>query len=127
MHTGRVNPKQRLEDQGFDGAGPVAYNLCEAALVEAAIARGEGHLGVGGALLVRTGQFTGRSPKDKFVVRRPSVENTIWWDNNRPLAADAFERLFADMVAHLKGRALFVQDLYAGADPAHRLDVRVIT
>ncbi len=127
MTAGRVNPRHRLEDQGITGLGSVAYNLIEPALVQAALVRGEGTLGRGGAFLVATGQFTGRSPKDKFVVRTPSVEDKIWWDNNTPMAPDAFERLHADMLAHLKGRDVFVQDLHAGADPAHRLDVRVIT
>ena len=127
MTAGRVNPKHRLEDQGITGLGAVAYNLIEPALVQASVARGEATLGQGGALLVSTGQFTGRSPKDKFVVRSAGVENTIWWENNKPMAPDAFERLHADMLAHMKGRDYFVQDLYGGADPAHRLDVRVIT
>jgi phosphoenolpyruvate carboxykinase (ATP) len=127
MTRGRVNPRQRLEDQGISGLGSVAYNLNEPALVQAALTRGEGTLGRGGAFLVATGQFTGRSPNDKFVVSTPAVENTVWWDNNAPMAQDAFERLHADMLAHLKGRDVFVQDLHAGADPAHRLDVRVVT
>ncbi|PKP73438.1 MAG: phosphoenolpyruvate carboxykinase (ATP) [Alphaproteobacteria bacterium HGW-Alphaproteobacteria-6] len=127
MTDGRVNPSQRLEDQGITGLGHVHYNFCEAALVEAALKRDEGTLGQGGALLVTTGKHTGRSPKDKFVVRRPSVEQTIWWDNNRPMAPEAFARLHADMLAHMAGRDYFVQDLYAGADPEHRLDVRVVT
>jgi len=127
MMAGRVNPRQRLEDQGITGLGEVAYNLIEPALVQAALQRGEGALGKGGALLVTTGKFTGRSPRDKFVVRTPSVENTIWWENNAPMAPDAFDRLYDDMCAHMKGRDYFVQDLYGGADPAHRLDVRVVT
>jgi phosphoenolpyruvate carboxykinase (ATP) len=127
MTTGRVNPAKRLEDQGFGACGTVYYNLDEAALMEEAVKRSEGTLGKGGALLVSTGKHTGRSPKDKFVVRRPSVERTIWWENNAPMAPDAFARLKADMTAHMKGRDYFVQDLYAGADPAHRLDVRVVT
>ena len=127
MTNGRVNPKASLEDQGISGLGNVYYNYIEPALVEAAVARGEGRLGKGGAFLCTTGQFTGRSPKDKFVVRTPSVENTIWWENNAPMAPDAFDRLHADMLAHMKGRDYFVQDLFGGADPAHRLDVRVVT
>ena len=127
METGRVNPKQKLEDQGITGLSHVYYNLLENALIEAALTRGEGHLGKGGTLLATTGKHTGRSPKDKFVVRTPSVEHTIWWENNKPMTPEAFEALRADMLAHLKGRDAFVQDLYAGADPAHRLDVRVVT
>ena len=64
MTFGRVNPQFRLEDQGIAGLGNVYYNLMEPALIEAALKRGEGALGKGGAFLVTTGQFTGRSPKD---------------------------------------------------------------
>ncbi|RID93183.1 phosphoenolpyruvate carboxykinase [Gemmobacter lutimaris] len=127
MTHGRVNPSQTLETQGISGLGTVYYNFIEPALVEAAVQRGEGRLGKGGAFLCTTGQFTGRSPKDKHVVRTPGVENTIWWENNAPMAPDAFDRLHADMLEHMKGGDYFVQDLYAGADPEHRLDVRVVT
>ncbi len=127
MDHGRVNPAQRLQDQGISGLGSVYYNLIEPSLVESAVTRGEGRLGQGGALLVSTGTHTGRSPKDKFVVRTPSVEGSIWWENNAPMTPDAFDLLQADMLAHMVGRDYFVQDLYAGADPAHRLDVRVVT
>ena len=127
MTAGRVNPHHRLQDQGITGLRDVHYNMIEPALVQAAVARGEGVLGIGGAFLCATGQFTGRSPKDKFVVRTPSVEASIWWENNAAMVPDAWDRLEADMLAHMAGRDYFVQDLYAGADPAHRLDVRVVT
>ena len=127
MNNGRVNPNRTLETQGIAGLGNVYYNLLEPALVEAAVSRKEGTLGKGGAFLCTTGQFTGRSPKDKFVVRTPSVEDTIWWENNAPMAPEAFARLKADMLAHMKGRDFFVHDLYTGADPMHRLDVRMVT
>jgi phosphoenolpyruvate carboxykinase (ATP) len=127
MTTGRVNPAHRLEDQGITGTAEVHYNLTEPALIEAALTRDEGTLGRGGTILVSTGQHTGRSPKDKFVVRTPSVDPHIWWDNNAPMEPAAFDVLHADMLSHMTGREYFVQDLYAGADPAHRLDVRVVT
>ncbi|MBP8931095.1 MAG: phosphoenolpyruvate carboxykinase [Paracoccus sp.] len=127
MTEPRVNPNCRLEDQGITGFGNAYYNLLEPALIEAAIQRGEGRLGLGGAFLVSTGAHTGRSPKDKHVVRTPSVENTIWWENNREMTPEAFDRLHADMLAHMKGKDYFVQDLFGGADPALRLDVRVVT
>ncbi|MBC7137826.1 MAG: phosphoenolpyruvate carboxykinase [Defluviimonas sp.] len=127
MTIGRVNPAHRLEDQGITGLGNVYYNQIEPALVEAAVRRGEGRLGKGGALLVSTGARTGRSPKDKFVVRTPAVEDSIWWENNAPMTPEAFDLLHADMLEHMKGRDYFVQDLYAGADPELRLDVRVVT
>ncbi len=127
MTEPRVNPNCRLEDQGITGFGRAYYNLVEPALVEAAIQRGEGRLGLGGAFLVSTGYHTGRSPKDKHVVRTPLVENTIWWENNREMSPEAFDRLHADMLEHMKGKDYFVQDLYGGAAPALRLDVRVVT
>ncbi|MBK0400074.1 phosphoenolpyruvate carboxykinase [Limibaculum sp. M0105] len=126
MQRGIVNPNCRLEDMGIEGVGTVHYNLQEAALVEAAVRRGEGEIGIGGVFLCNTGKHTGRSPKDKFVVREPSVEADVWWENNAPMAPDAFERLYQDMIAHLKGREVFVQDLYAGADATHRLKVRLV-
>ncbi|MDZ7905757.1 MAG: phosphoenolpyruvate carboxykinase [Cypionkella sp.] len=124
---GRVNPAQTLQAQGISGLGHVYYNYSEPRLVQAAVARGEGTLGNGGAFLVSTGQFTGRSPKDKFVVRSAATENTIWWENNAPMTPDAFDALHGDMLAHMQGRDYFVQDLFGGADPAHRLDVRMVT
>ena len=127
MTIGRVNPAKTLDDQGISSLGQVYYNLMEPALIEAAVARGEGHLGRGGAFLCSTGQFTGRSPKDKFVVRSAAVEHSIWWDNNAAMTPQAFDRLYADMLDHMKGRDYFVQDLYAGADPMHRVDVRMVT
>ena len=125
--TTRVNPNCMLKDQGIEGLGQVYYNLLEPALMTEAVARGEGRLGLGGTFLATTGAHTGRSPKDKFVVRTPEVEDTIWWENNRPMAPEAFDRLHADMLAHMKGRDYFVQDLFGGADADNRLDVRVIT
>ncbi|WP_114965282.1 phosphoenolpyruvate carboxykinase [Alkalilacustris brevis] len=127
MTEGRVNPSQRLENQGFNGLGHVWYNLIEPDLVSAALRRDEGTLGIGGTLLVETGTHTGRSPKDKFVVRTAAEEDKIWWENNQPMDAAAFDQLHADMLEHMQEREYFVQDLYAGADPDYRLDVRLVT
>jgi len=127
MAIGRVNPAQTLTEQGISGLGQVYYNLIEPSLIEQALKRGEGHLGKGGSFLVTTGTHTGRSPKDKFVVRTPSVEPHIWWDNNAPMEPSAFDTLHADIVKHMKGNDYFVQDLFGGADQSHRLDVRVVT
>ena len=127
MTHGRVNPQFRLEDQGIGGLGDVYYNLEEPALVEAALKRGEGTLGRGGALLVTTGKFTGRSPNDKHVVRTENVADNIWWENNAAMSPAGFAALHADMLDHMKGRDYFVQDLVGGADPAHAINVRMIT
>jgi phosphoenolpyruvate carboxykinase (ATP) len=127
MTHGRVNSDMTLEHQGIAGLGSVYYNLVEHDLVQASVCRGEARLLPGGAVLATTGKHTGRSPKDKFVVRTPSVEDTIWWENNAPMEPSKFEILHADMLEHMKGKDYYVQDLFAGADPAHRLDVRLVT
>ncbi len=127
MNQGRVNPNKTLEKQGITGLGTVHYNLMEPDLVQASVCRGEAELGNGGTVLVETGKFTGRSPNDKHIVKTASVEANIWWENNREMSAEGFDRLHDDMLAHMKGRDYFVQDLYAGADATHRLDVRLVT
>ncbi|MGB0659482.1 MAG: phosphoenolpyruvate carboxykinase [Mangrovicoccus sp.] len=127
MDNGRVNPAHRLEDQGITGLAAVHYNLMEPALVEAALKRDEGTLGNGGTFLVSTGKFTGRSPKDKHVVKTAGVADSIWWEANAEMSPEAFDVLYADMVEHMKGKEMFVQDLFGGADPEHRLDVRMVT
>ncbi|MEM1004123.1 MAG: phosphoenolpyruvate carboxykinase [Pseudomonadota bacterium] len=127
MTSGRVNPQFRLEDQGIEGLGNVYYNFMEPALIEQALKRGEGTLGIGGAFLVTTGKFTGRSPKDKHVVKTGSVADNIWWENNAAMTPDGFDTLHTDMLAHMKGRDYFVQDLVGGADPTYAINVRMIT
>jgi phosphoenolpyruvate carboxykinase (ATP) len=102
-------------------------NACDAELIELAIARGEGKFSASGALSVETGVHTGRSVQDKFIVRDASTDRTIWWDNNKPLPPAQFDLLWEDFRRHAEGRQLFVQDLYAGASPAHRLNARIFT
>jgi phosphoenolpyruvate carboxykinase (ATP) len=127
MTFGRVNPQFRLDDQGITGLGNVYYNLIEPALIECALTRNEGTLGKGGTFLVTTGKFTGRSPKDKHVVNTPSVADHIWWENNAAMSPEGFDALYEDMLAHMKGRDYFVQDLVGGADPSYAINVRMVT
>ena len=128
MTSGRVNPQFRLEDQGIEGLGNVYYNFMEPALIEEALKRGEGTLGNGGAFLVTTGKFTGRSPKDKFIVRDAQTEGTVNWGGiNQPIDRAHFDAMHARVRAYYHGRDAYVLDCYAGADPAHRLKVRVVT
>ena len=127
MTIGHVNPAFTLTDQGISGLGKVYYNLLEPALIEAALKRDEGTLGIGGSFLVTTGKHTGRSAKDKYVVDTPAVNANIWWENNPPMKPADFDQLHTDMLEHMKDREYFVQDLFGGADPAHRLDVRMVT
>jgi phosphoenolpyruvate carboxykinase (ATP) len=96
-------------------------------LMEAALARGEGTLAENGALVVRTGAFTGRSPQDKYIVLSPETEREVWWGSvNRRLGPDVFDHLMDKAIAYLRGRDLFVFDGYAGADPRERLGLRVV-
>ena len=111
MNHGRVNNNNTLEQQGITGLGAVYYNLQEPALMEFAVSAGEGRLGQGGSLLVSTGKFTGRSPKDKFVVRTANVIDKIWWDNNPPMEPEKFDLLYQDMRQHMQGGRYYVQDL----------------
>ncbi|MGC3938396.1 phosphoenolpyruvate carboxykinase [Roseobacter sp. EG26] len=127
MTHGRVNPHFKLEDQGIRGLGTVHYNLIEPDLIQMALNRGEGNLGKGGAFLVTTGKFTGRSPKDKHVVKTATVADTIWWENNASMSAKGFDALHADMLEHMKERDYFVQDLIGGADAKHAINVRMVT
>jgi phosphoenolpyruvate carboxykinase (ATP) len=127
MTSGRVNPNFRLDDQGISGLGNVYYNYLEPALIQEALKRNEGTLGQGGVFLVTTGKFTGRSPKDKHVVKTPSVEYSIWWENNAAMSPEGFDALHNDMLEHMKGRDYFVQDLIGGSDPTVSINVRMVT
>ncbi|MDX1539891.1 MAG: phosphoenolpyruvate carboxykinase [Geminicoccaceae bacterium] len=126
--VGPVISRFGLEDLGLEAPGTVHWNLPTAPLVEHALRRGEGRLVTGGALACETGHYTGRSPKDKFILDEPGVREAIdWGEVNQPLAKDTLARVWRKARAHAAGRDLFVQDLYGGADPAYRLPVRVIT
>ncbi|HVR97192.1 MAG TPA: phosphoenolpyruvate carboxykinase (ATP) [Thermoanaerobaculia bacterium] len=117
-----------LDKHGITGVRKAYWNLPPARLVELAVQRGEAMLAAEGPLVCDTGQHTGRSPNDKFVVRDPSIEADIWWgDVNRPFEREKFDALLARAQEHLKDRDVWVFDGYAGADPRYRLNVRVIT
>src|SRR5690606_27269879 len=107
-------------------ARAVHHNTSSVELIELAIRRAEGRFACTGALVVETGAHTGRSAQDKFTVRDELTDGTIWWDNNKPMSREHFDVLHRDLLEHFKGRELFVQDLYAGAEPASRLNVRVV-
>src|SRR5260370_42378857 len=93
------------------------WNLGTPQLLEHAIRDQEGTLVNGGAFVVRTGQFTGRSPKDKYVVREKGTEHTVEWGPvNQPMTEEAFDRLHARMLKFWKDQEGYIQDLYGGAD-----------
>ena len=117
-----------LAGTGVHTTRPVHANLAAPQLVEHAIRRGEGRLSADGALLVKTGVHTGRSVQDKFVADEPEVSDEVWWrPGNEKLPPAKFEVLKGRVQAYLQGRELFTQDLYAGADPAHRVRVRLVS
>ncbi len=118
--------RQDLGQLGLKWVDKISWNASAADLYQQAVARGEGRVAEGGAIVVSTGAHTGRSPNDKFVVRDSETSGTIWWDNNKSMSPAHFEALKADFLAHARLKSLFVQDLEAGADPAHRLNTRVI-
>jgi len=118
-----------LSAQGFATSATIHANLGTAALVEHALQKGEGQLTKHGALLVETGKFTGRSVKDKYIVRDASTEETINWGKiNQPMSPEHFATLKADFLAHLTDREeLYVADLFGGSQPEYRVNVRVVT
>jgi phosphoenolpyruvate carboxykinase (ATP) len=117
-----------LERTGVRAGQRVFRNLPATALLEQAIRRGEGTLSIDGALIVRTGTHTGRSVADKFVVDEPETTGDVWWGPvNQKLTREKFTIFRGRVQAYLQGQDLFVQDLYAGADPAYRIRVRLVT
>jgi phosphoenolpyruvate carboxykinase (ATP) len=121
---GRVD----LSAHGIKTTGRVIWDPTTSLLYEHAVVRGEARIAEGGPLAVDTGIHTGRSPQDKFIVREPSSEDRIWWGGNKELAEDTYDRLRDKVTAFLGAEAsLYVVDAFAGADPAHRIAVRVIT
>ncbi|HEX3810344.1 MAG TPA: phosphoenolpyruvate carboxykinase [Rhizomicrobium sp.] len=116
-----------FEQQGFRNLKAVHSNLSVPALYEESIARGEGHLAKNGPFVVLTGQHTGRSATDKFIVRDAASEDQVWWDENRSMTPAHFDALYADMMKFAEGRELFSKDLFGGADLTYRLPVRIVT
>ncbi len=117
-----------VEQQGITNCGKVHYHLTTPQLYEQALLRQEGTVAHLGPLAVYTGAFTGRAPKDRFIVREPDSEGKIGWgDINKPIDSDTFDRLYHRLLAFLQGKDIFVQDCYVGANPAYRLPIRIVT
>jgi phosphoenolpyruvate carboxykinase (ATP) len=106
---------------------PKHHNPAAAELYELAVCHGEGMVASTGALAMRTGTHTGRSAADKFIVRDATTQDNVWWDNNKALSPEHFDVLLGDFLDHAAGADLIAQDLYAGADPEHRLRARIYT
>ncbi|MEM6384109.1 MAG: phosphoenolpyruvate carboxykinase [Pseudomonadota bacterium] len=124
---GARNPHVGLDQAGLSRWGSAFFNFSAPVLYEHAIRNGEAEIVAGGALKADTGRHTGRSPLDKFIVRDTLTGDSVWWDGNQAMQPEHFEALHADFLDHAQGLDLYVQDLWGGADPAHRLPTRIIT
>jgi phosphoenolpyruvate carboxykinase (ATP) len=107
----------------------IHWNLSPAELYEEIVRKDEGRVAHQGPIVAYTGQYTGRSPKDKFVVVDDDTQQQVWWDGGEchQFTAEQYEHLRMRQEAYLQGRSVYVQDCYAGADPTHRLPVRIVT
>ena len=121
-------PEAGLEKQGIETRADLHWNLTTARLVEAAVARGEGKLSADGPLVVETGPHTGRSVRDRFIVRDAETEGSVWWGpSNQDMSPAHFAALKADFLLALRDKEdLYVQDLYGGSQPENRVTVRVV-
>ncbi|MBX7456680.1 phosphoenolpyruvate carboxykinase [Qipengyuania sp. 1NDH17] len=116
-----------LAAQGIETAATIHPNLTSEELTAAALERGEGRRAKDGPLVVETGKHTGRSAKDKFIVRNAETEDTVWWDNNASMTPEHFAALKEDFMAAVADKSdLFVADLFGGSQPEYRVKVRVI-
>ncbi len=116
-----------LEAVGIKTVGEIHWNLTPTELIEDALKRGEGHLTDTGAFMCDTGKFTGRSPKDRFIVKDKLTEDKVWWgDINLEVTPESFDRIQLKMTRFLEDKKIYVRDAYAGADKTHRLKIRVI-
>ncbi|MCZ6812749.1 MAG: phosphoenolpyruvate carboxykinase [Alphaproteobacteria bacterium] len=125
---GSVKSSIGLDKHGIKGARAAYWNMAAPALVEESIKRGEGLLVPGGALAVETGEYTGRSPNDKFIVEEATSRDDIWWGSvNRAISQEHYAAIRGKILDYYVDRDLFIQDSYAGADLDYRLNVRVVT
>ena len=129
MENAGIRPSRHdLSQHGLRNLQVAYWNLGTAQLIEKALQRREGILASGGSFVVRTGQFTGRSPKDKYVVREPGTEHTVHWGPvNQEMSEEQFEGMYQRMLGFWEGQDAFVQDCYAGADCEYGMPIRVIT
>lgn len=125
---GLVPSTSNLKELGLGNVSTALWNLTPADLTEETILRGEGVLSNTGALAINTGEFTGRSPQDRFIVCDEKTENTVWWgDINKKFDAEKFDKLYDRITAYLTNREIYVRDSYVCADEAYRLNIRVVT
>ena len=128
IEIGQKNPNASLESLGLQGVSKAFWNLSPDALIEETIKRGQGILADNGALVVSTGEFTGRSPKDRFIVEDSITSLTVDWGHiNMKFDPSKFDQLERKLVKYLEGKDVFIRDAMACADAQYRLNIRVAT
>ena len=116
-----------IADLGLANVDMAYWNLFPSELTEDSIMLNQGNLTDSGALAIDTGEFTGRSPKDKFVVYDENTKDSVWWgDVNNRFESDKFDALHNRMLAYLGNKEVWIRDAYACADPAFRINIRVV-
>jgi phosphoenolpyruvate carboxykinase (ATP) len=128
VHQGNHPFSPDLTASGLKDARQVWWNLHPATLIERAVLNGQGRMTPEGALAIETGRFTGRSPKDRFIVSSAQTEKEVWWgDINQRISAEHAAVIHSDIMEHLKGAGVYVRDAFVGADPSFRVPLRVLT
>ena len=121
QETGVRNGAFGADKFGLKNLKALFWNFGAPQLYEHALRNNEAMVNADGALCAETGEFTGRSPKDKFTVRDALTDKTMWWAGNQSITSEQFAALYADFLKHAEGMTLFAQDLYGGADPTFRI------
>lgn len=125
---GKKSQHADLKGLGLENVSSVTWNADPAQLVEDTILNGQGVLANSGALAIDTGEFTGRSPQDRFIVKDEKTKDSVWWGNiNKAFDPEDFDRLYNRLTAYLSNRDIYARDTYACADPDHRLNLRIVT
>src|SRR5665648_74105 len=120
--------KKDLKHHGIRNVAAVHWNLPTSALYEKIVNQKEGLIAHLGPVVVRTGAYTGRSPKDKFIVEEPTSSAQIHWgEENQPFTSEKFDLIHYRLLAYLQGKEIFVQDRHAGADRNYQMNIRLIT
>src|SRR6185295_8527255 len=126
--TGTKNPKHDLSSYGFKDLSIVNWNWSQDQLIDRTVEKGLGEISDSGALTVDTGEFTGRAPKDKYIVKDATTQGTVYWGEvNQQFDEKNFQPLFDELLNYFQKKEVYVKDAYACADPKYRLSVRVIS
>lgn len=126
--TGTKNPKHLLSEYGFRNLNIINWNWSQDQLIDRSYEKKHGEITDTGAIAVDTGEFTGRAPRDKYIVKDATTEETVYWGEvNQPFDEQNFQPLLDEILKYFEGKEVYVKDAYACADPEYRLNVRVIS